>query len=101
MAIRLVGSTNLTVKVTTIDFYDITYANLFPTPLSVIGQDVPGMGDLAAQRLVDRINGNITGKLELIELLSHLIAKFNKIFQSLSRFAGIYQLASQLDTSFD
>lgn len=72
---RLVGAMNLTGRVAIIGFDDITYANLFPTPLSVIAQDVPGMGALAAQRLFDRINGNITGEPELIELPVNLIER--------------------------
>ncbi|MFP7707683.1 LacI family DNA-binding transcriptional regulator [Trueperella sp. LYQ141] len=74
-AMRFVTSLRLNDQVAIVSFDDIEYADLFPTPLTAVAQDVSKIGTLAAQRIFDRLDGTVTGKPELIELPVHLIPR--------------------------
>lgn len=64
-AMRAVHSLGLADRVGLVAFDDLPYADLFATPLTAVTQDAGRIGRLAAQRLLGRIQGEISGPPEV------------------------------------
>ena len=64
-AMRAIDSLDLSDRVGLVAFDDLPYADLFATPLTAVTQDAGRIGRLAAQRLLGRIQGEISGPPEV------------------------------------
>ncbi len=64
-AMRAIHSLDLSDRVGLVAFDDLPYADLFATPLTAVTQDAGRIGRLAAQRLLGRIQGEISGPPEV------------------------------------
>ena len=62
---RAIHSLDLSDRVGLVAFDDLPYADLFATPLTAVTQDAGRIGRLAAQRLLGRIQGEISGPPEV------------------------------------
>lgn len=65
-AMRAMRHLELDGKIALVSFDDVPYADLFSIPLTAITQDPWQIGERAAQRLLGRIAGDITGPAERI-----------------------------------
>ncbi|NLH69344.1 MAG: LacI family transcriptional regulator [Brooklawnia sp.] len=64
-AMRAINDLGLTGRIALVAFDDLPYSDLFASPLTAVTQDAEQIGRLAAQRLLGRITGDISGPPEV------------------------------------